>query len=229
MKEYRKDIPLIYCHIPKMGGVSVRDIFHRAFGENLFLHYNKPILRDNLLVGIKPGQIQWAGLLELSRVKPVCIYGHFRQTERTGTDDFYPEATQFAVVLRDPLQAAVSSYFFSRRKIDEGVPIPMRFKSVNEFLEHNRSQIFNHLPVAARANPSDFIENQLVMSATLDDMRGLTYFMKRNFSLEVAIPHLNESDRGEEIDPAVVKRWTFRNEEELSFFKLLQESMGDFK
>lgn len=116
MKGYKKDIPLIYCHIPKMGGVSVRDIFHRAFGENLFLHYNESILRSNLLVGRKPGQIQWDGLQELSRVKPVCIYGHFRQTERTGTDDFYPEATQFAMVLRDPLQTAVSSYFFRAEK-----------------------------------------------------------------------------------------------------------------
>jgi hypothetical protein len=27
MKEYRKDTPLIYCHIPKMGGVSIREVF----------------------------------------------------------------------------------------------------------------------------------------------------------------------------------------------------------
>jgi hypothetical protein len=94
--------------------------------------------------------MNWSGLQKLAKIKPVCIYGHFRQTDQTGTDDFYPKATQFAAVLRDPLQTVISNYFFSRRKIDEGVPIPMRFKSVNEYLENVRSQVFNHLPVAAR-------------------------------------------------------------------------------
>jgi hypothetical protein len=179
MKEYRKDTPLIYCHIPKMGGVSIREVFSRAFGENLFLHYNENIVRSGILIPRKPGPMNWSGLQKLAKIKPVCIYGHFRQTDQTGTDDFYPKATQFAAVLRDPLQTVISNYFFSRRKIDEGVPIPMRFKSVNEYLENVRSQVFNHLPVAARTDPSDFIQNRLVMAATLEDMTGLTRFIPR--------------------------------------------------
>lgn len=154
----------------------------------------------------------------------MCIYGHFRQTEQTGTDDFYPEATQFAAVLRDPLQTVISNYFFSRRKVDEGIPIPMRFNSVNEYLENIRSQVFNHLPAAARTDPTNFIQNRLVMSATLEDIRGLTHFMEKNFAIKIPTPHLNESERREKVDPVVIKRWISRNEEEISFYDLIKEA-----
>lgn len=82
MKEYRKDTPLIYCHIPKMGGVSIRELFSRAFGENLFLHYNEPIVRSEVLIGRKPGQIQWSGLQKLAKKNRV----HLRPLPSNRTD-----------------------------------------------------------------------------------------------------------------------------------------------
>ncbi|MFC5739560.1 sulfotransferase family 2 domain-containing protein [Sinirhodobacter huangdaonensis] len=223
MKAYQKNLPLIYCHIPKMGGTSIRDLFTKAFGQNLFPHYNGQLVSSGVLISRRPGLFVWSELEKLAKIKPACIYGHFRRTEKTDTDTFYPEATQFATVLRNPAETTLSSYFYTLRKIDEGVPLPMRFKSVNEWLENVNSQIFNHMPAAARTDPRDFIRTKLVMAATLEKMAGLNRFMAENFSIKTQVPRLNESDRGETVDPQVLKRWISRNEGEMEFYTLVRE------
>jgi len=227
MITYRKDVPLVFCHIPKMGGTSVRTLFSQVYGENLFNHYNEPIVQSGILVARQPGKLNWQMLSQLAKVEPVCIFGHMRNSEGTGVDDFYPKASQFATFLRHPLEAVVSSYFYTKKIISEGRPIPMPHNSINEWLESVPSQIFNHLPHRAKDNMNEFIDGELVMIATLEDPSGLVRFMRNNFSFVASMPHVNESNYDEEYDPVVAKRWLQRHEEEMKFYRLCVEAKHD--
>jgi len=222
MISYNINEPLIFCHVPKMGGTSIRDVFRGVFREGLFNHYNENIVVDGKLVVRQPGKINWQMLRNLSKQRPVCIYGHMRRSEATSSDDFYPEASQFATVLRHPAEAVVSSYFFTLRKISEGVPHPMPAKSVNEWLEKVNSQMFNHLPSEAERNPRFFIKNRAVMACTLENSASLSLFFSSNFNVKISLSHINESKRDEKVDPVVLKRWETRHEKELEFYHLVR-------
>lgn len=208
-----------------LGGTSVRTIFQKAYGKNLFSHYNEPIVSGGVLVGRQPGKLHWGQLSQLAKIEPVCIFGHLRNSEGTGVDDFYPEARQFATFLRSPLETVVSSYFYTIKIIAEGRPIKLPHKSINEWLERVPSQIFNHLPLRAQSKMKEFVDNELVLIATLDNPVGLLHFMEENFSVSVTLPHVNESSYDEKYDPAVARRWLQRNEMEEAFYRLCVESM----
>ena len=233
--KYSKAEPLVCCHIPKMGGTSIRELFQNAFQGNLFLHYNQPIVRNNVLVSRLPGRIDWGDLKKLSKVASrmeggfgTCIYGHFRNSESTGVDDYYPEASQFALVLRSPLDAAISSYHYTKQMIKKGTPIPLKQKTLNDFLESNNSQLFNHLPCLARKSPEKFIDESVVCLATLEGKKGLYDFFEDNFGMVNPLPRRNASEHSEIADESVIKKWLQRNKEECSFYKLVQDRESRF-
>ena len=223
MTPYDRNKPLIFLHIPKMGGTSIRNLFQRAFGENLFLHYNEAIKSSGVLIGRQPGKLGWPEIEKLARLKPVCIYGHLRNSEGTGVGDFYPKATQFATVLRDPAEAVISSYFYTLRMIKDGTPLPMPHKSANEWLEKVNSQVFNPLPPEAGSDMRSFLKSRAVMVSTLVCLTNLSQFMRDHFSIDVAPPRLNESERSETVDPEVLKRWVSRNAQAVEFYALVKE------
>lgn len=107
MNNYNRDQPLIFSHIPKTGGTSLRKIFNQWFGENCLHHYrrgknNLPIHHD-LKAPPKPGQ-------------PVIIFGHFNRDRNFGVDQYYPEVTQCITILREPWERVISSYFFKKAR-----------------------------------------------------------------------------------------------------------------
>lgn len=226
MIAYDRTRPLIFLHIPKMGGTSMRKQFQEAYKDGLFLHYNEQIMSSGLLLLRQPGKLDWPRLEKLAQVKPVCIYGHFRRAEGTGADQVYPEATQFATVLRNPVEATISSYFYTRRKIGEGIPIPLKQRSINEWLKTVNSQIFNHMPAEAATDMEHFVRHRMVMAATLEDLSGLQHFMAQQFNIHSPAEHLNESARDEVIDPQVLKNWLIRNEKEIAFYEMVRAVCG---
>lgn len=99
MKVYDPKLPLFFLHIPKSGGVSLRQVLMHWFGQNFMHCYAPHYRRDDPAV---PGQ-------------PVLVSGHFNCRRAKGVEQLFPQSDQFITVLRDPWERALSIYFFNRR------------------------------------------------------------------------------------------------------------------
>jgi hypothetical protein len=106
MKKYDRNLPLIYSHIPKTGGISVRRIFNKWFGANVLLHYR------NGGVDLPPHHDL---VNPPDHGKPILIYGHFNRDRGFGIDTYYPEVTQCVTILREPWERVISAYFFKKQ------------------------------------------------------------------------------------------------------------------
>ena len=76
MRRFDPDKPLIFIHVPKTAGISVREVFSGWFGAGLVRHYfdevaGQPPQRD-------------ARFDRHSRTEPVCVYGAPRKIALTG-------------------------------------------------------------------------------------------------------------------------------------------------
>lgn len=93
---FTPDRPLFYLHIPKCGGTSVNTLIRRAFPADgvRWLEYHPTKLSDNRIgLGRHP-----------------CYSGHVVYRFR----DLLPPATEVATFLRDPVDRAVSAFYFFR-------------------------------------------------------------------------------------------------------------------
>lgn len=108
MRNYDRSQPLIFLHIPKTAGMSVRTVFQKWYGDRLFEHY------FNERKGAMPPRRNLASLHSTRR--PVVVYGHFNRSRGFGVQDYYPAVTQFVTILRDPFDMAISSYYYLRKK-----------------------------------------------------------------------------------------------------------------
>ncbi len=102
MRRYDPTEPLISLHVPKTAGTSLRLSLETWFPDGrLCLHY-----QDTTTLRV-PEKHDARG--------PICIHGHFEAARGYGVDDYYPDARQFIVFLRDPFERVVSLYSFIRK------------------------------------------------------------------------------------------------------------------
>lgn len=112
---YDPEKPLLFQHIPKCGGTSVRRVFRSWFGQGLITHYfnaekgGLPERRD--LDALQAGDNSSRG---------ICLFGHFNRTRGFGVEQYYPGIEQKITIMRDPFEQHVSQYYYTRRKMLEG-------------------------------------------------------------------------------------------------------------
>jgi hypothetical protein len=158
MRMYDPSLPLIAIHIPKTGGVSVRQLYQEWFGNGFFEHYKGkgagfPEKRDLASVSSKPTS--------------VVVYGHFNRLRRLGIEQYYPEVEQFVTIMRDPFERAVSRYFYLNAKLH---------RSENDLKDVIMSQIpewsmLCHFPQnVTMENYRDVIENRFIEVGVLEYM-----------------------------------------------------------
>lgn len=106
MKTYDPSCPLVFIHVPKTAGASVRRVFKNWFKERFVPHY----------FGEANGTLPQRSPLfdQHTPDSPVCVYGHFNQKRGFGVQDNYPDAQQFMTILRDPFEMAISGYYYMR-------------------------------------------------------------------------------------------------------------------
>jgi hypothetical protein len=138
MRPYRPDEPLVFIHVPKSAGKSVQLLFRDWFGARLHLHYyHEPS-------GTPPQVLDAAALAD--PVQPPVIFGHFNRHRGFGVEHSYPGVRQFATILRDPFETAVSAYFFTRTVAHRWKDKPEIPADIATWLDSTPPNILNHFP-----------------------------------------------------------------------------------
>ena len=207
MKAYDPDQPLISLHVPKCAGQSFRGLLRHWYGDRLFFHYfhkeNAPPPRHVL-----PPR--------------ACVHGHFNRKKGLGVDDYYPEAGQFITILRDPLEIALSNYFYWKRKarqlqIERGTlreSDEHDYRNIDDFFRKRPlSHLMNFLPAGLnRDNYREFFEEHFVWVGLVENLsETIPVLAKRLGFAAVALEWRNASPRDEEPSPAVIQAFLREN------------------
>lgn len=135
MQKYDPTRPLIFIHVPKTAGRSVKTVFRQWFGKGMHEHY------FNEELGQMPPR------RDSSKLAGQVIFGHFNRLRGFGIEHYYPAVTQFVTILRDPFEMAVSTYFYLR-KVAAGWKDPGRrpTATLESFVMSTPPNMLNHFP-----------------------------------------------------------------------------------
>lgn len=227
MKNYDPDNPLIFLHIPKTAGTTVRKAFFDWFGQGLLYHYydentnSLPLRRDLAAVAQQTGG------------RPLCIFGHFNAARGLGVASYYPEVDQFITFVRDPFETAISTYFYVKSD-------PYRWAEPKLWiLETTLRDFLSSEPVGDSLSPffpvKITIDNYREVFSELFVHVGVTEHMERSLTeiarkLGVAPPtgqyFLNRSTRDEEIPYYLREEFMSRRPLESSIYRYALELNG---
>ena len=102
--------PLFSLHVPKTAGTSFRNDLETWFGPaNMAFHYRGDQGEPPARADLRPG---------------LCVHGHFNRLRGIGVRQYYPQADQFIVFLRDPFDRFVSNWRYLHFQIRSGVAVP---------------------------------------------------------------------------------------------------------
>jgi Sulfotransferase family len=114
MAAYDSSSPLISIHIAKTAGTSLTSVLRSWFGDRMRLHYSDPWTRPGCVS--PPTRHKWEG--------SICIHGHFVAERGFGVQEYYPQATQFIVFLREPFDRFQSLWRHLHEAKRRGAHIP---------------------------------------------------------------------------------------------------------
>ena len=212
MKEYDPALPLIFIHVPKSGGKSVKSIFQLWYGDRLYPNYY------NERTASLPEKLDLDSLCPDSR--PIAVYGHFNRHRGFGIEDYYPEVKQFLTIIRDPFETAISNYYFIQ-KIRGIFPDQSRIPecSLREFLLTAPPNILNHFPrLVTRTNYRSLIDEYFIFIGVMEHLEQSVECIRHKLGmpkLPGAVPHLNRTVRDEEAPESL--REVYQDQHPLEF------------
>jgi len=192
MKNYVLSSPLVFIHIPKAAGSSVREVFRGWFGSGLLENY------FDEEAGLLPPRRDLSALH--SRERPVVVYGHFNRNRGFGIEDYYPEADQFVTIIRDPFEAAISTYYYMRR-VGDGWRDQSRVPKgdLQHFLANAQPNMLRHFPrEVTRENYRDLIEEFFVEVGIMEHLEASLHLIAAKLGMSFASESLglvNASER----------------------------------
>jgi hypothetical protein len=199
--------PLISLHIAKCGGQSLRKTLKQWFKEKYRQHY----FSDN------------DDLPDRHELEPgICIHGHFENQRNFGVLDYYPNVSQFITFFRDPLNAALSLYFFWKKKnrtrqiklgfIEEGGEHD--YQNIDDFfLKCPRSHIPDYLPANfTRENFREEIDKKFVYIGIVEDMMiSMNRLAERLGFKPKEEVWVNTSEHNETLSPELKEKFILEN------------------
>jgi hypothetical protein len=109
-RRYDAARPLFSLHVPKTAGTSFRNDLEGWFGrEHMAFHYRGDQGEPPPRAALRPG---------------LCVHGHFNRLRGIGVRQYYPQADQFIVFVRDPFDRFVSTWRYLHFQIRSGVAVP---------------------------------------------------------------------------------------------------------
>lgn len=208
MKSYDPAKMLFSLHVPKCSGQTLRTVLEKWFANNLHFHYFQS-------QGALPKRYE---------LQPnSCIHGHFNDIKGFGIKDYYPLADQFITFLRDPLEIALSNYFFWKRKARKRQLLRgvikagsvHDYKNVDDFfIKRQKSHITNFLPSNLDSNnyKKIFAKYYVYIGIVEDFPRSPQNLAFRlGFEEPEDLTWLNRSSRDEELSKVVRERFIAQN------------------
>lgn len=209
LTHYDPKKPVISFHVPKAGGSSLREYMDNFF-DVVLPHYNYQENIAGIDVWKLPTRWQVKSLKRLARKRRVCIHGHFRRSQKSFYDDYYPDADQFITLLRDPLEMTISQYYYAKRLESEGGKKVRH--SLDTFVASHTSSWDDHLPVGFVDDTQNAIKGFLAVGTLervdlyLDRLAEVTGRRPAE-----PFPHANTSPRGKPPSEAAVAEWMKQN------------------
>jgi len=196
MKLYNAEKPLISIHVPKCGGTSFWAVLEQWFGANLYPHYFDERRNE------RPHRHEMRG--------GICIHGHFHKRRASGVREYYPEADQFIIMLRDLFELIVSRYFFAKREGEnrfrdgkQVLPIREQFRDISDYLKRygKRRYVLHFLPYKMTLdNYEEMFEQYFVYVGITEDLQtSVDALAKKLGFASVTVERLNTSVHDEEV------------------------------
>jgi hypothetical protein len=219
MRNYEPNETLISLHVPKCAGQSFRLVLEKWYKENFYIHYFQQYNRLPRKHDLKPG---------------ICIHGHFNRRKGFGTEDYYPMARQFITVLRDPLEMAISNYFFwkkraRKKQLDLGVlkqESEDDYKNIDDFfVKRPKSNLLDFLPEGLNEeNFKQFFEEKFVWIGVVDRLlEGVSILSERLGFNKPDLHHINVSERDEELSSSLAREFLSNNWFEFKIYSYVNE------
>ena len=214
MRNYDRNQVLISLHVPKCGGTSLRTVLAGWYQKRFYHHEYSDKLNQ------LPPRRDFRGsfrqrLLGRSPGRGACVHGHFDSRRGTGVPQYYPYASQFITILRDPFEIAVSDYFYAKAKGEnrfvEGkrTPLAKQYRSFDQFFElyalRSQAYVIRYMPIQITLdNFARLFDTQFVYIGVAEDMPASVNRLADRLGFpRVAVPHVNQSPRDEAITPGL--------------------------
>jgi hypothetical protein len=117
---------LIFSHIPKTGGLTMRKIIDQHFAPHQIYKY--PAHHEARTLSLVPPS-------KISHIR--CVYGHCR----FGVHRHFDRPFQYITMLRDPLKRIISSYYFIRSSPSNKLHEKVKKMSLEEYVFSRDSRI----------------------------------------------------------------------------------------
>lgn len=212
MQVYDPKQPLIYVHVPKTAGISVRQVFEKWFPKQLRRNY------FNEKEGRLPRKLNLDDAIW--EASPPVIYGHFNRKRGFGIEQYYPSVRQCVTLLRDPFEMHLSRYFFTLKRASEwkgGSDVDGA--SLIQHVRDGHLNMLEHFPRTVTAdNYRDIIDEFFIHVGTVeklqDNLTKLAATLGKPLQPE-DIPHLNATQRPDDIPASL--REDFREKWRLEY------------
>ncbi|QBQ54829.1 sulfotransferase family 2 domain-containing protein [Nitrosococcus wardiae] len=126
---------IVFVHIPKAAGTSLKEAILKKVGnDNLYFDYNRPLAKADLQ---RKAYCLFSSIAARPREEAV-IFGHFLAGKYAKFNGYYFKPRKeiaYGVFLRDPLQRAISHFFFWKRTTVDGHRVWERFSRESWSLE----------------------------------------------------------------------------------------------
>lgn len=153
--------PIVFIHVPKCSGSSVRRLLKQRLLDRMILHYK------NEITGLKPESISRDQAFDKCfEEKGLLVYGHFNRDRGFGVEKNVPWATQFITILREPFEQHTSLFKYQNKNKH------VTERDFSEFIYNTPPNYLNHFPVVVtKDNYKDVIRSKfkfIGFSKTLD-------------------------------------------------------------
>ena len=184
--KYNKEKKIIFIHIPKCAGTSVRKIFKSWFKDDFSYFY-------------RYGGVYKLRGAELS--KSLIVFGHFNSNHGNSVDKIMPEPVQYISIFREPLDTHISAYFYYKKRFGGMIINPFydhinwilkgkfskatfeilkrqrnwinKYKNLDDWIKNEPLSYLNHLPsYVNQENYKKIIENEFLALGIFEDLEG---------------------------------------------------------